>query len=438
MEGWCRLAGSNLKTLTFNACADWYLPLMEHIMPLVARSRPRLTVLDLSSLRARNSNAVVQATSEMLREGRHSLRQLSLSTGTDLTDAVKKAALTAVRVLYLKLAEDCEKGDVLSLMASLKDEKDTCTVNELHIKVCRPCPLFEKQEWQNVAGESTKVFKVVAHVVMRGSEEALWSWVGHMKGLQQLVLSGVVMTGEDVRALLQGEIQRVELVKCEIDELIRKVQGLDICMLRKVKRLELWDMIRGKELKEIGRIFEKVEWLTLKVMRDEAGEVGGMIYQMLELQVLDITVCGEGKIEKGGWELMEGLMQARRRLRRLTLKGVALPVLGVDKFFGKFSSKIEYAVMGLHVGDSCMSEAIIWLLEGVLKECRELRILCFGMNIVCDEKAEDLHDQLLQAITDLEKTCTKLDTVWLRKNADSLVAKLRHTRHRGRRSHWFG
>lgn len=406
-------------------------------MPFVAGFRPKLTVLDLSSFGTRNCNAVIEATGELLREGRHSLRELRLRIGTDLTKAVNKAALKAVRVLHLKLTGACEKGEILSLMASLNDEKGTCTVNELQIKVSGPCPRIEKEEWQNVAGESIKVFKVTAYVGMRESEEALWNWVGHMRELKHLLLSGVVMSTKDVRTLLKRDIKRVELVKCEINGLVKGVEGLEVEMPKKVRRLELLETCKGEILKEVGRVFEKVEWLAIKVMRDGTGEVGGMLCQMLDLRVLEIAVCGEGKIEKGGWELMEGLMQARKGLRRLILKGIALPVLGVDRFFGMVSSEIQYAVMGLYIQNTSMSEAMIWLLEGVLRECRGLRILCFGMNIIYDKKAEELHGKLLQAIKELGMTCTNLDTVWLRKNADSLVAKLKHTRRRGQRSQWF-
>lgn len=430
MNGWYRLAGSNLKSLTCCFRADWYSSLMDYLLPSIAGFRPKLVMIDLSLLGIQNSDEVIEALRALLQEGRHSLVELRLPVGTDVAKVVEESTLTKVRELHLILTENCNKHDLLSLMASLKNEEGMCTVEELHVKVSGICPEIEKREWCNVAGESVKVFKAKAFPKRHESRGSLLSWIAHLEGLERLSLDSIAMVDRDVKALLQGGLQSVELVKCEVTGLVRGLRALNSVALRRVRRLELLEICKSDELKEVGRIFAGIEWLGLKVMRDSIGGIGGMVEHMEGLQVLEIAVCGGGKIEEGGWELMAGLMRARRGLKKLIVQRIALPILGVEKFFERFHEDIEYTVLGLHVGGSSMSEAMIWLLEGVLRKCRKVRILCFGMNIVYDQRAEELHDHLLRRIKDLEKVCPGLDGVWLRGNANSLVGKLRHSRRR--------
>ena len=381
----------------------------EDVIQNVAGHMPRLKKLDLTGLNADSSSIETRhALSVILRGCRNVLADVGVDLAAGyVVDAVCEANLIAVKCIRVRHGPGADALRLLPLLHSLKDRRDmSSNVETLVVRTKEGLPMELRGE--AVACAAPGVRKVEYEEVGGGCGE-LVRFVGGWKELDEVIVKdGIVDIGG-----LVGLKCTFGFVGCVIGGLL---EGVGV----KVIRLEMSNEIGVKEMKVLEGMKEVVE-LGLKVSGGCVYGLEGVFKEMKGLRSLTLAV-----LNGGGEDVRRGVMRGLRAIGeefcKLVVQGVSLTVEDLKELFETGGERWEYLVTGIWGPRRSRSECIMELLQVVRTVCRGFKVLCFGLDLRYDERARELDSKLRKAIEECGKACEGLDTVWLKRNADSLLS----------------
>lgn len=222
-------------------------------------------------------------------------------------------------------------------------------------------------------------------------------------------------------------LEELSFVKCRVDRLTHILQKHAEAG-RMLRSLELTNQLSVTEIAVIGKSCKNVTELGLRVHRDSIGGLKTAIENMKELHSLSLLVMPGGNSvdeEKRMLcqsEIVAVLLAVGPKFGKFVLHGESISVAGLTNVFMRLGKQVEYVVTGILAPRKSRSKCIMQLLGIVKSHCPEMRILCFGLDLLYDPRAEELHEQLLATIQDTKNRLRRLDPIWLYRNASSLMS----------------
>lgn len=355
-----------------------------------------------------------QAVGAILRDGRDSIKELHVVVGSAVSAMVARAAMCEVNVLEMKYSGEGTKEAMLQLMQSMTGLKI------VGISISVPLPRITEEEIGAVGG-LVNVMRV-SNLENQVRNTKMWSgWAPCVRGmpnLKELELKDVLIAGSLLRDIAAG-LETLKLVNCS-------VRGFELCLnesvIGKVTHFEPRFVITEVEMRILKDLGKRLVVMDLKIGEECATVLGELLEKLTKLKKLTLYV---NRIEAGSpaeEAVLDGVMKVSRGLKNLVVVKPSFSVVGLEHIITRLAGSLEYMVVGLNPGMGSSSLGIIGLLRGVVKQCKKLKILCFGMNLQRDTRAMELNAELLEAIEEVGRACEGLDTAWLGQNARDLIA----------------
>ncbi|CDF35088.1 unnamed protein product [Chondrus crispus] len=438
---WYRFAAANLRVLSLSPRHALAPALVSDIIATVAANRPPLRVLDLSvfALPAPPTEHFVHTLDALFRAARLSLVELHLNLAADfLLDLAADAHLVALTTLDLRHEGPLDPMRLLSLLHSLRELTATTSLKPkletLHFRLSEPLPPGLRPEAIAAATPAVKNLRYTELSALRADCTELGVPIVQLatvlKGLEELVLTNATLDFSLLQPLLERDshrhLTRVSLNNCSIPGFLSGFPLLRSSSDSLIRSLDLADVTLGaSELAVVAERCSAVEAFGLSIERATAAALRRVCVSLPQLASMDLRVVG-AKDEPVRQGCRDGIVSAvcatRGEFSKLVVRGETLPVAGLAQIFRTLGARFEYLVTGVHAPRVSMSRAIMGLLAVVKEHCTAFKILCFGLDLAYDPRADDLHEAFVKTIDGLEDRLPMLDTVWLRRNAESLLA----------------
>lgn len=447
---WYRFAASNLQVLTLSARLAPPQPTLDDIIITVAQARPSLRTLDLSAFATSQAiHPEIQASvRHILDASRASLTDLHLNlAANDILDIAADANLIALTTLDLRHSNPVDHIRFLALLYSLRRRPGTPPITNtttpstqqsmLHTIILRasePLPPELRPEAVAVAAPHVKNLHYTDLSALRDDCSSLSLGVLALAnvytGLHELVFSDATLDFNLLKPFLEREthrnLARLALNNCNVPGLLTALPDLRAGSGAVIRGLDLASMQIGtRELAIMTKYCPAVEDLGLRLEPGAAAMLPDAIRAMPALRSLTLRTASSGDEdarEKCRADLARAVTLAGEKFAKFVIHGESLSVSGLASIFRALGDRLEFLVTGVHAPGVSMSRAIMALLDVVKTHCKVMKILCFGLALVYDPKAEELNEIFVRKIDELEERLPHLDSIWLRRNAASLLA----------------
>lgn len=439
---WYRFAGPNLRVLTLSA--RLYMPaladVIADVVSVVADARPPLRTLDLSVFTGSHvpSPELCADLRVLLNASRASLTELRLNLAADhLLDLAADANLTALITLDAQHDAPFDPIRLLAFLHSLR-ARDGSTLSQsrlenLVLRASEPLPNDLRPEAVAVAAPAVKSLHYTELSALRADCAALsgsvFALANVYKGLEELVFKDATLDFALLKPIFEREnhrsLTRISLNNCNVAALPAALPDLRSGAGGLVRVLDLSSkLISAPELALIARHCPAVEDFGLRLSRETASALEDTVRALPALKSLWLRFGGsddETTRDRCRADVARALTACGTGFRKLVVQGESLSVNGLATVFRTLGKRLDYLVTGVYAPRMSMSRALMALIEVVKKHCTEMRILCFGLALVYDPRAEKLNKVFLEAIDGLEERLPRLATIWLRRNAASLL-----------------
>lgn len=370
---------------------------------------------------------------------RASLTELRLNLAADyLLDLAADANLTALTTFEARHDTLVDPIRLLAFLHSLRVRDGSrlpqSRLEKLVLRASEPLPNDLRPEAVAAAAPGVKTLHYTELSALRADCAALsgsvFALANVYMGLRELVFNDATLDFALLKPILEREnhrsLTRISLNNCNVAALPAALPDLRSGAGGLVRGLDLSNrQISALELALIARHCPAVEDLGLQLSRKAASALEDTVRAMPALKSLTLRFSGtddDTTRNKCRTDVARALTACGERFAKVVVHGESLSVNRLATVFRTLGKRLEYMVTGVYAPGMSMSRAIMALIEVVKKHCTEMRILCFGLALVYDPRAEEYNKVFLEAIDELEERLQHLAAIWLRRNAASLLA----------------
>lgn len=416
---WYTVAAPFLTSLHLHSKLCYFPDLRSRVMNKLLNYRPPLKMVNLSSFDQMAEPSMYSDLVELLKFTRETISGVTLDLTPKMVDVMVQASLMRVTSLEVKLRSYSTAESLMSVLKVVASKE--FPLKHLAIRAVRSlpegltpemltrvAPCIQSLEYHDGGMGTVESFK-----------EGLIGLARCCKQLRKLSLHNCVLDLGCVHSLLDRDKYRsfdnLELVRCNV----RDLGAVLAAASDRITHLDLAQDVDAAGLDAIGRC-KRVKELSVTMERGVSVGLKGCLAQLRELRGLTLTLQGNGRrVER---HVIEGLEHTGSKFEKFVLHGERLQYEAIRHMMRTLGGQLKYWVTGMYTPTKSPSKNILRLLKDSVLYNENMKVLCFGLGLTYDRRGEEMREELNEGIEQVGEKLEGLDTYWLKRNAEAILA----------------